>query len=72
MAVTRWQDLSPAHRGLIVALGAAEVVLTTVAAADLARRPAAGVRGRKAAWWPLLLVQPFGPVAYLLRGRRAG
>jgi hypothetical protein len=28
--------------------------------------------GREAGWWPVLLVQPFGPPAYLLWGRRRG
>lgn len=44
----------------------------TVATMDLARRPRRQIRGPKALWWPTLLVQPFGPVAYLGWGRRRG
>ena len=65
-----WHDLSRSQQRLTVLAGAAEVVLTTIAARDLAGRPAAQVRGPKALWVPLLAVQPVGPVAYLLVGRR--
>jgi hypothetical protein len=65
----RWSDLGPAQRAMIVVLGAAELVSTTVAARDLARRPAAQVRGPRLLWWPLLVVQPFGPLLYLKLGR---
>ncbi|MGZ4448121.1 MAG: PLDc N-terminal domain-containing protein [Nocardioides sp.] len=37
---------------------------------DLARRPAAAVRGPRAAWAASFVVQPFGPLAYLVAGRR--
>lgn len=66
----RWSDLSTAQQTAIVAVGAVELVLTALAAADLARRPAVQVRGRKALWWPALAVQPTGPIAYLAWGRR--
>jgi len=65
-----WHDLSRSQKRLTVIAGAAEVVLTTIAARDLAARPASGVRGPKALWVPFFAVQPFGPVAYLLIGRR--
>jgi uncharacterized membrane protein YhaH (DUF805 family) len=66
----RWQDLSPGQQRWIVIQGAVQSVLLLVAAADLVRRPAGQIRGRKG-WWALaLLVQPVGPLAYLLRGRR--
>ena len=66
----RWQDLSSGQRSAILGLGAVEVVTTTVAMVDLARRPRARVRGPKLAWVAAAVVQPFGPVAYLLFGRR--
>lgn len=47
-----------------------EVVLTTVALIDLARRPRESVRGPKALWALGMGVQPIGPIAYLLVGRR--
>jgi hypothetical protein len=65
-----WSDLSPAQRGAVVVLGAVELVLTTIAARDLRSRPREQVRGPKLLWGLLLPVQPFGPVGYLLLGRR--
>ena len=66
----RWQDVRPGQRSFIVGLGAMELVTTTVAMVDLARRPRELVRGPKLAWVVAAAVQPFGPVAYLLFGRR--
>ena len=66
----RWEDLTQRQRALIVAGGAIEVVLTTVALVDLARRPKRLVRGRKRMWLMGFVVQPFGPIAYLTLGRR--
>ncbi|MEV4378912.1 hypothetical protein [Streptosporangium sp. NPDC049644] len=65
----RWRDLSDRQRAAILTLVSIELSLTATAAADLWRRPAGQIRGRKALWWPLLFVQPFGPIAYLTRGR---
>jgi hypothetical protein len=36
---------------------------------DLARRPGRQIHGPKALWWPLVLIQPVGPVAYLTWAR---
>jgi hypothetical protein len=66
----RWQDFSPAQQATMVAVGAMELVMTAVALTDLARRPRELVRGPKLAWVAAAVVQPFGPVAYLLFGRR--
>jgi len=66
----RWEDLTQRQRALIVAGGAVEIVLTTVALVDLARRPKGLVRGRKRFWLTTFVVQPFGPIAYLALGRR--
>lgn len=66
----RWSEL-PAGQRVAIATGAAvELVLTTVALVDLARRPADQVRGSKALWALGCFVQPVGPVAYLALGRR--
>lgn len=65
----RWQDLTPAQRGAIVVLAAAELAATTAAAVDLARREPAQVRGSKWLWAPVLIVQPVGPLAYFAFGR---
>lgn len=66
----RWRDFTPAQKATIVAAGAVEVVLTTVALVDLVRRPSAQVRGPKLVWVAGCAVQPVGPVAYLVLGRR--
>jgi hypothetical protein len=66
----RWEDLTDGQKAAIVVLGAAEVVFTVVALRDLARRPRAGVRGPKPLWVAGCFVQPVGPVAYLVLGRR--
>ncbi|CAN5479047.1 hypothetical protein BH11ACT8_BH11ACT8_31100 [soil metagenome] len=64
-----WRDLTPNQQRAIVAAGTVELVITTVALRDLARRPSAQVRGSKLGWVLACVVQPFGPVAYLLKGR---
>lgn len=70
MAKKSWSELTSTQQRLIVAGGLVEAVVTTVALRDLRRRPADEVRGPKAAWLLASFVQPVGPVAYLLRGRR--
>ncbi|HEU4424462.1 MAG TPA: PLDc N-terminal domain-containing protein [Pilimelia sp.] len=66
----RWRDLSDRQRAAMLVVASIELALTATAAADLYRRPSEQVLGRKALWWPVLVVQPFGPVAYLMFGRR--
>ena len=66
----QWSDLTPAQQGLVVAGAAVELTLTAIAVADLARRPRSLVRGPRWAWGLALSVQPVGPIAYLLVGRR--
>jgi hypothetical protein len=65
-----WEDLTPRQRAVIVAGGAVELVITTVALVDLVRRPKRLVRGPKRRWLMGFAVQPFGPIAYLAFGRR--
>ena len=65
-----WSDLSRTQQRAIVVAGAAEVMMTTAALRDLARRPARQVRGPKPAWVLAFVVQPVGPIAYFLAGRR--
>ena len=77
MARRPWQDarsrLSEAPRWqriTVLVAAPVELALTATAAVDLARRPAARIRGPKALWWLGIFVQPIGPVAYLAWGRR--
>jgi hypothetical protein len=65
-----WEDLTPRQRAAILAGGAVELVITTVALVDLARRPKRLVRGPKRWWLMGFAVQPVGPIAYLAFGRR--
>lgn len=67
--MTRWSDLSRNQRAAIIAGSAVEIVLTTAALVDLARRPRAQVRGSKPLWALGCFVQPVGPIAYLAWGR---
>jgi hypothetical protein len=66
---TRLSDLSACQRRALYVLAPIELALTSVAAVDLWRRDRGNFRGAKAMWWPLLLIQPFGPIAYLTLGR---
>ncbi len=70
MAKKSWSDLSPAQQAAIVVGGAAELALTTYAGRDLVHRPSSAVRGPKVLWLLAMVVQPLGPIAYLLVGRR--
>ena len=51
-------------------VGIVEVALTAWCAKDLKQRPAELVRGPKLLWAPALSIQPVGPLAYLLLGRK--
>lgn len=54
-------------------LGAIDAALKVAALADLARRPAAGVRGRKAVWaTAITVINSAGvvPVLYFVKGRK--
>ena len=70
MAKKTWSDMTPTQRKIVVVTGIAEVALTAWCAKDLRQRPAAQVRGPKLLWGPALSVQPIGPIAYLVWGRR--
>ena len=68
----RWSELSPRNQRL-VAIGAVEGVLKLAALIDLARRPAAEVRGPKRRWaFAIVLLNSLGlvPLAYFIAGRR--
>jgi hypothetical protein len=73
MARKRWDDLDPRLRQALMLAGAVEAGLKIAALIDLAPRPAAEVRGSKAAWAAAItVVNAAGavPLAYFLRGRR--
>ena len=66
----RWSDFSRRQQTAIVLGAIAELIMTTIALRDLAHRPATQVRGWKLPWVLAFFVQPIGPVAYFLVGRR--
>jgi hypothetical protein len=66
----RWSDFSPRQQTAIILGGIAELIITTIAVRDLRRRPTRQVRGWKFFWLLACAVQPVGPIAYLLVGRR--
>ncbi len=66
----RWSDLAFEQKVAIVVGAIVELVLTSIALRDLAKRPAREVRGPKLLWFFGCFVQPLGPVLYLRVGRR--
>ena len=65
-----WGDMTPTQKKVVVVAGIVEVAVTAWCANDLKHRPAELVRGPKLLWAPALSVQPVGPIAYLLWGRK--
>lgn len=70
MAKKQWSELSPLTRKAIVVAGALEAGLTAYAWRDLGKRSGDQVRGPKLLWRLASVVQPVGPLAYLVVGRR--
>ena len=72
MVKSRWDELSPRTRRLILAAAGVEGVLKIAALVDLVKRPVEGVRGSKRVWAVVIvLVNSMGavPLAYFFRGR---
>jgi hypothetical protein len=70
MAKRTWSDLSTSGKAAILVGAALQAVVTTLALRDLQARPSSLVRGSKALWRLAFLIQPAGPIGYLLAGRR--
>jgi hypothetical protein len=66
----QWSDFSSGAQKAIIVGAIAELIMTTLALRDLARRPSREVRGWKPMWVLLFFVQPFGPLLYFVGGRR--
>lgn len=67
----RFARLPVRSRAAIVAGATIQLVLQGAALRDLKKRPAAQVRGPKAAWAAASFVNYVGPIAYLTVGRKA-
>lgn len=65
----RWNELSVVSRWRIVVLGIVQLALQFAALRDLAKRPAADIRGSKTAWAAASFINFLGPLAYLVFGR---
>jgi len=73
VAKTKWDELSVRRRRLVVVGGVLDGALKVTALADLARRPAAEVRGSKVPWAAAIaLTNSLGvvPIVYFTYGRR--
>ncbi|GIK74907.1 MAG: hypothetical protein BroJett021_38950 [Chloroflexota bacterium] len=66
----RWQDLSPWQRISGILLAIIQVSLLVAALADIRRRPAEQIRGRKLWWVMAAFVNYIGPISYFLFGRK--
>lgn len=65
-----WAELTQAQQRAVVVAGIVEVAMTLAVWRDLGNRPASEVNGSKQRWALAALLQPVGPIAYFLRGRR--
>jgi hypothetical protein len=73
VATKRWGDLSPRARRIIVVGAVIEAILKIAALVDLARRPAAQVRGSRLRWAAAVVVinsAGLAPISYFRFGRR--
>lgn len=69
MKSRRWSDMTPGQKAGTVVGGLVQMILAAAAWRDLAKRPAASVRGRKAVWAGVIGVNFVGPVSYFIWGR---
>lgn len=65
-----WSDLSSQQKTWTLVAGSVNLALAATAWTDLARRPAALVRGPKGVWAVLIAVNFVGPISYFVFGRR--
>ena len=67
----QWKDFSRAQRTRIVVQAAIQMALAAWALWDIRHRPADKIKGSKR-WWTLAaFVQPVGPIAYFVFGRKS-
>lgn len=56
----------------IITAATAQITLFLTAQVDLLKRTSEQVRGRKAAWAGVNFINTFGPLSYLIFGRKKG
>ena len=70
MAIKQWSELTVRQQTVVLVLGSVQLSLAATAWADLARRPAREVNGRKGVWAAVIAVNWIGPLAWFRWGRR--
>ena len=70
MQQRQWKDLPAGRQRRLIITGLVQLTLTSLTLWDLAHRPASQIKGNKRLWTVLAFVQPVGPLAYLLFGRK--
>lgn len=70
MAKKKWADLSSKQQRAVAVAGVVEGVMTLAVWRDLAKRTDDEVQGSRWKWALVALLQPVGPIAYFVRGRR--
>ena len=70
MPAQNWNELSSGRKTGMLIAASVHLALAATAWTDLARRPAAQIRGPKALWAVLIAVNFIGPLSYFVMGRR--
>jgi hypothetical protein len=70
-SLTKLGALSPSRRAALLCAIALQIGLLVAAELDIQRRPAGAIRGGKARWRVVSLINFVGPLSYFRWGRRA-
>lgn len=65
-----WKELPPMARAGTVAVATIQLALLVAAQRDISRRPAEQIRGSKAMWRAVTLINFIGPGSYFAFGRK--
>jgi hypothetical protein len=65
-----WKELSPMARFGTLAAATVQLALLIAAQRDISRRPAEQIRGSKAVWRAVTLINFIGPGSYFAFGRK--
>ncbi|MFL5734092.1 MAG: PLD nuclease N-terminal domain-containing protein [Chloroflexia bacterium] len=66
----QWKDFSGAQKTRIIVQGAVQMALLAWTLWDLRHRPETRINGSKRLWTMAAFVQPVGPIAYIVFGRK--
>jgi hypothetical protein len=70
-AIRDFKALSPVRQAAIVGIATWQLWLLVTSERDIQRRPADQIRGSKAMWRAICLINTVGPLAYFRWGRRS-